>query len=225
MSLILDYIDNLELSNDLEEGHYEVRMALARLGEGLFWLHREVGKIELKMRKEAAKDDVQLAIAGGILENKPIGLLSCLFQWYAISACNYAQLVGWLTTQDTNKAKKYVKKVMPRILSYRNKIAAHYAIAEPRGDNEADLIASIMTQIVYARGRLCAAAILPRLESNEKEITVSKDYSWSLTLAHERLAKRYWPDGEPKSFQSLKVPAGETIKFAVSWSDLMGDDS
>jgi hypothetical protein len=226
MALILDYTDNLELSKDLENEYYEVRMALARLGEGLFWLHREVGKIELQTRKEASKDDVQLAIAGGILDNKPIGLLSCMFQWYAISACNYAQLVGWITTQDTNKAKKYVKKVMPRILSYRNKIAAHYAIASPRrDDNEADLIASIMTQVVYARGRLCAAAILPRLDNNEEVITVSKDYSWSLTLAHERLVKRYWPDGEPKSFQPLKIPAGETIKFSVSWSDLMGDVS
>ena len=115
---------------------------------------------------------------------------------------------------------------MPRILNYRNKIAAHYAIVEPRGDdNEADLLTSIMTQIVYARGRLCAAALLPRLSGKEKEITVSKDYSWSLTLAHERLVNRYWPDGEPKSFQSLKIPAGETVKFNVSWSDLMGDIS
>jgi len=223
--LILDYIDNLELSSDLAKEHYESRMALARLGEGLFWLHREVGKIELQMRKEAVKDDVQLAITGGILDDKPIGLLSCMFQWYAISACNYAQLIGWLITQDTNKAKKYVKEMIPRILSYRNKIAAHYAIAEPRGDNEADLIASIMTQIVYAHGRLCAASLLPILDGDEKEITVSKDYSWSLTLAHERLTKRYWPNGEPKSFQSLKIPAGKTIKLTISWSDLMGDIS
>jgi len=219
--LILDYIDNLELFDDEVDQHFESCMALARLGEGLFWIYREIVKIELGLRKESEKDDIELAIVGGILESKPFGLLSCAFQWYAVSACNYAQLVGWLATRDIDSAKKYVKKVMPRLLRYRNKVAAHYAITNPYHDNEADLIASVMTHIIYVRGRLCAAALMPVVRSNGQEIKVSNDNSWSLTLAHECLVQRFWADGEPKSYQSLKVPPGE-IKINISWSSLLG---
>lgn len=221
--MILDYLEKLELPDDDADSYFDARMALARLGEGLFWIHREVAKIELGLRREAAKDNIQIAITNGILADKPIGLLSCAFQWYAVSACNYAQLVGWLATRDTGSANDYVKRVMPRLLNYRNKVAAHFAITDPRRDNEADLAASVMTHIVYVRGRLCAAALMPVVKSNGQEITVSKDVSWSLTLAHERLSPRFWANGEPKSYQSLRVPPGETT-INISWSDLLGND-
>ena len=220
--MILDFKDKLELPENEAEDHYDARMALARLGEGLFWIHSEVAKIEMGLRKEASKDNIQIAIVGGILEDKPFGLLSCAFQWYAVSACNYAQLVGWLAFRDTDLAKQYVKKVMPRLLNYRNKVAAHFAITDPFRDNEADLAASVMTHIVYLRGRLCAAALTPIIKSDGQEISASRDFSWSLSLAHERLAPRYWKDGKPKSYQALKVPPGET-KINVSWADLLGD--
>jgi hypothetical protein len=151
-----------------------------------------------------------------------MGLLSCAFQWYAVSACNYAQLVGWLATRNPDLAKEYVKRVMPRLLLYRNKVAAHFAIVDPRRDNEADLAASVMTHIVYAQGRLCAAALTPVLSKGGSEIVASRDLSWSLTLAHERLTPRYWPEGPPKAFQSLRVPPG-TVTLNLSWSDLLGD--
>lgn len=196
-------------------------MALARLGEGLSWVCREVANVEIRTRQKAAKDNVEIAVVGGVLEGLPIGLLSCAFQWYAVSACNYAELVGWLSTRDTNASKAYVRKVMPRLLKYRNRVAAHFAVTEPHGDNEADLAASVMTQIVYVHGRLCAAALTPVVKSNGQEITVSQDLSWSLTLAPERLVPRYWPSGPPKSFQALKAPPGNTT-VTVSWADLLG---
>lgn len=197
-------------------------MALARLGEGLFWVYRTVGELERQARLEAAPEDIRLAVAGGILESKPMGLLSCAFQWYAVSACNYAQLVGWLATRNPEAAKAYLKKVLPRLSQYRNKVAAHFALADPRRDNEADLAASVMTHVVYAQGRLCAAALTQVVKDGATEIVASRDLSWSLTLAHERLIPRYWPDGPPKSFQSLRVPPGTTT-FNMSWSDLVGE--
>ena len=221
-TMILDFCDRIELSKDEQEAHYESRMALARLGEGMFWLYREISKIERDLEKEALKDDIKIAVAGGILEDNPFGLYACAFQWYAVSACNYAQLVGWLKTKDTKLTKDYVKKVMPRLLRYRNKVAAHYAITDPRRDNEADLISSVMTQIIYAHGRLCAAALTPVIEKDDSVIDVSEDFSWSLTIAHESLTKRYWPDGSPKSYQSIKVPPGKTT-ISVSLSSLQGN--
>lgn len=220
--MVLDHLEHLELSEEEVDQHFDARMALARLGEGLFWLYRTVGELERQARAEAVREDVRLVVAGGILDNKPMGLLSCAFQWYAVSACNYAQLVGWLSTRNPESAKAYVKKVMPRLAQYRNKVAAHFAIADPRRDNEADLAASVMTHVVYADGRFCAAALTPLVNGGATEIVASRDLSWSLTLAHERLLPRYWPDRPPKAFQSLKVPPGTTT-FNMSWSDLVGD--
>ena len=220
--MILDHLERIVLSDDEVEEHFDARMALARLGEGLFWLYRTVGELECQARGEADREDVKLAVSGGILDNKPMGLLSCAFQWYAVSACNYAQLVGWLSTRNAESAKAYVKKVMPSLAQYRNKVGAHFAITDPRGDNEADLAASVMTHIVYAQGRLCAAALTPVIRAGATELVASRDLSWSLTLAHERLLPRYWPGGPPKAFQALKVPPGTTT-FNLSWSDLVGD--
>ena len=220
--MVLDHLEHLELSEAEVDEHFDARMALARLGEGLSWLYRTVGELERQARAEAAREDVKLAVAGGILDNKPMGLLSCAFQWSAVSACNYAQLVGWLSTRNPESAKAYVKKVMPRLARYRNKVAAHFAIADPRRDNEADLAASVMTHVVYAHGRLCAAALTPVVTEGATEIVASRDLSWSLTLAHERLLPRYWPDQPPKAFQSLNVPPGTTT-FNMGWSDLVGE--
>jgi hypothetical protein len=218
--LRLDFIDLLELPTNDEENHFDALMAIARLGEGLFWIYEEVAKIEIRLRNEAIKDNTQIAIIGGILDNIPLGTLSCAFQWYAVSACNYAQLVGWLDARDIDSAKIYFKKLMPKLLNYRNKVAAHFAITDPQRDNEADLAASVMTNIVYAHGRLFAAALTPVIIKGGQEIKVSRDISWSLTLAHERLVPRFWPKGKPKSYQSIKVPPGE-MKINISWADLL----
>jgi hypothetical protein len=92
--MILDFKENLQIPDQEVEHHYDAQMALARLGKGLYWLYGEVLKIEQEIRNEAQKDDIQLAVVGGFLDKKPLGILSYAFQWYAVSACNYAQLVG-----------------------------------------------------------------------------------------------------------------------------------
>jgi hypothetical protein len=80
---------------------------------------------------------------------------------------------------------------MPKLLSYRNKVAAHFAITDPLRDNEADVAASVKTHIIYVHGRLFAAALTPIMKNNGQEITVRRDISWSLSLAHERLVPRF----------------------------------
>ena len=110
---------------------------------------------------------------------------------------------------------------MPRISSYRNKIAAHFALTDPRNDNEADVAASVMTQIIYSRGRIFAVLLTPVLNTNGAEITFSSDLSWSLTVAHQRLTLRFWPDGPPTAGQSIRVPPGTTT-LKVDWSILVG---
>ena len=138
--MILDHLDKIELSTEDAEQHFDARMALARLGEGLFWIYRTVGDLERRAQIASAAENVRVAVSGGILDGLPTGLLSCAFQWYAVSAWNDAQLVGWLATHNPEAAKDYMKKVMPRVSQFRNKVAAHFAITDPRRDNEVDLL-------------------------------------------------------------------------------------
>ena len=136
------------------------------------------------------------------------------------SVCrNYAQLVGWLTTLNTQGAKDYVARVMPRLQNYRNKLAAHFARTDPRRDNEADMAASLLTQVVYVKGRLLAGALTPVLE----DTGVTTDCSWSLTVAHQGFRRRFWPEGVPKAHQAIRVPPGES-EFHTNYSHLLENE-
>lgn len=216
--MILDHIENLVLSDDDAKQHEYSTEALARLADGLFWIDEDVRRIEKYTTTRARKKNVEIATAGGILENTPLGRLSCQFQWYAVSAYNYAQLVGWLVYGDTTQAKEYVNRVMPNIAKYRNKVAAHFAITDPRkDDNIATLSASVMTYIVYTKGRFYAGSVSPKTKEG-KEIEPSNIPAWSLTNAHQQLSERFWPVGRTKTFPAIMMPAGESLNITVAYS-------
>lgn len=213
--MILDYIDNLELSDNELEKHIYAQNALARLSEGLNWINRELVKYELIAKQQAKKENIQIAVAGGILDNRPLGKISCAFQWYAVSICNYAQLVGWLIYKDKDMVKNYTSRIMPKITKYRNKVAAHFAFADPRKeDNEATLTASVITNIIYYEGHFYAGTISPSTLKG-KEINKSILEPWSITIAHQHLSKRFWPNGFLKSYQAIMIPPKDTVEIIV----------
>ena len=178
-----------------------------------------------KKAKGVSEDEVVISLAGGLFDNYPMGYLSCVFQWYAISACNYAQLIGWFVTRDKKQTRSYVEKVLPRVLEYRNKVAAHMSITVPyQSDNEADQATSILTQLSYTKRRLCAGALSPILLVDGKEVASSQNLSWSLTEEHSQLRLRYWPDGIKKAHQSIMIPAKTTREFTVNYPKLYNNE-
>ena len=216
--MLLDHKESLRLSDETAKQHEYATEALARLADGLIWIDEDVRRIEKYTTTRARKRDIEIASAGGILVNTPLGRLSCQFQWYAVSAYNYARLVGWLIYGDTVQAKAYVNRVMPNIAKYRNKVAAHFAITDPRkDDNVATLSASVMTYIVYAKGRFYAGAASPKTIQG-KEIEQSNIPAWSLTVAHQQLSERFWPRGRAKTFPAIMIPAGESLRMEVNYS-------
>lgn len=228
--MILDYKENLELPEKAVEENFESRMALARLAEGLFWLNSEISRLETEARRLASNDkdergNVPIIVpAGGLLQKFPEGVLSNVFVWYAISACNYAQLIGWLVFRDKDKQNAYTKRVMPRIYRYRNKIAAHLAITAPyKTDNVADLELSLLTNVTFVQGYFMAAAMEPIIKTEESQIKVTEKMGWSLTVAHTRLTQRWWPKGHEKSSPSIKLGPGQTKNFEFDWSYLTED--
>ncbi len=107
--MVLDHIDNLSAQDDNDFA----LTTLARLSQGIFWLYDSVDEAETLVRKRAAKENINIGVIDGVLKDVPTDIpiewLSCAFQWYAVSAYNYARLVGWLTYKDAKQAKDYCK--------------------------------------------------------------------------------------------------------------------
>jgi hypothetical protein len=69
--MILDHIDNLELSDDEANEHIYAQSALARLAEGLFWIYWDVKDKEKYARQRSRKNDPLFSIGGDDIGNPP----------------------------------------------------------------------------------------------------------------------------------------------------------
>ena len=217
--LVLDHQNQLVLSPTDVDRYFDEVESLHRLAEGLAWLYSHIVPIEAKVKAEAQRNNVLFMLLGKPYQQIPLGRLSAMFQWYAVSVCSYTDLVGYITLGQA-EAHRYTSRVVPRILQYRNKVAAHMAITNPRRDNAADLKLSTMTGITYNRGRLVAAGMLPELDAPDGKVEVTAPFTWSLTAEHERLKPRFWPKPWPPASESMRLGDGETRAFRVPvWSD------
>ncbi|MEA3224911.1 MAG: hypothetical protein U9Q07_03100, partial [Planctomycetota bacterium] len=73
-------------------------------------------------------------------EGLPMGLLTCTFHWYAISACQYVRTVGVIAKAHAPERLKpiaYVESIIPEVKIFRDKVAAHFAWAsQNKKDND-----------------------------------------------------------------------------------------
>lgn len=129
------------------------------------------------------------------------------FNWFCSSLTNYLRLVGFVelvnqhqwsnrdVTANMGRVKshcsQYVKEVVPDIVRWRNKIAAHSALTAPqKGDNPALLEYSVIDFVSYRHPYLTAGDIqLSSIDGSSSEMT-----SWALTEEFERLKPRFWRD-------------------------------
>lgn len=214
--MILDHIEMLDFPDDKVKAYGNEFQSLRNLSQGLSLLYESTRRIEQKA-KEQIKD-------GSVLESMPPevrksfegkdiryfsagndpslawlnkGLLYCFFHWYSVSACNYVRLVGWLSQQEDAqrpKPREYVDSVIPGVLCFRDKIAAHFARAGyNEKDTEADRVASVLYQVGFKDGRFYAPIWKVTARRGGKESTSTNEGSWSITEIHEALCKRYKP--------------------------------
>jgi len=82
-------------------------------------------------------------------------IIECCFHWYAVSGCNFVKLIGWIAFIEGKSLKEpqeYVKTIIPEVLTWRNKVAAHFAqtfIKSNKRDNIAERKASVGPQICF----------------------------------------------------------------------------
>ncbi len=201
---ILDYIDDIRVAGDPFKEPANEYWALVCLQIGLESLFAHASKLEERVRKEIDPEGkVHAMVRGRIpglngLEN---ALLTSMFHWYAVSACNYARLVGAIARQLDDRRPtppEYIKNVMPEVLSFRDKIAAHFAWStRNERDNDAERLSSVFPQLAWSGDALTVAGLTVHLRRGDKISDSGAIRHWSITKVHKQLRSRYWR-GEDK---------------------------
>ena len=192
----IDYIDKLELTDDEASKHFNELHSLGYLAHGLWFLYDQILKIEDQINERAGKNKRVFHYGNSPdLEGIPQDLVACAFHWYAVSACNYVKMIGWLVSNsDSTKAREYMERVLPQVYLWRHKVAAHFAIIDPRkDDNAADLAKSVMFPISFDDDAFYANSLTLTQSSGGKSSISCQDMRWSLTHTHRSLILRYWP--------------------------------
>jgi len=200
---ILDHIDGITVPGGVFREPANEYCALICLSEGMRYLYHQVKRCEeVVERRVNPQGNLKVAGFGNLPEfhDLPMPLLICSFHWYAISACQYVRTVGAIAhSQDQTRAKPpdYVKSIIPEVLAFRNKVAAHFAWAtKNERDNDAERLASILPPLVFADGRFIASGYTVTLRRSGKTTDSRTIAGWSLTEVHERMIARYWPNSK-----------------------------
>ena len=204
---LIDHIEGIEVDESI--GHNELT-TLSFLSTGLAMLAHQVDLMETPVREDERARRKSIEFFGfGLLPPEQESLLPCLFHWYGTSVCNYARLVGFLSglasgaySRDQVSNPSFHAKVREHCSAYvdsvpelqpikvwRNKVFAHFAITDPRkDDNPAMLDASAMSPLSYFGNRLRVGGVTIGSSGGQVELP-----QWSVTEAHEALAPRFWP--------------------------------
>ncbi len=226
--MILDHEKGVELPDDIPEKHSNEFRSLRNLVEGLCYLSAQVRTAEAIVNSNIARGALIQAFPPGpqdgfekgmtvrdvkfqCMGNSPIfrgvsqGLLSCLFHWYSVSACNLVRLIGWLHAEhisDFPMERDYAWEVIPDLMWFRDKVGAHFAkAARNEKDSRADRELSILWQLSFVDGVFLASGLTLTL-GGSKGKSSSTFPPWSVTRTHDKLAWRYaYPFAERGEFR------------------------
>lgn len=198
---ILDLVAGIEIDYDTFPLHN--LHALDYLPQGLYELAVTVRNKEIREVRQYL-ETVGGPIPSSISMPGRYGrLVASLFDWFAISLCNYLRLVAlidivsrnhWSLDQISRNHKTvkrhcnaYVEDVVPEVRLWRDKVSAHPALTDPRWDNLSMLQSSVADSFTLSAGRFVAGSL--RFMVGEEEPPV---LPWSVTEVYERLAPRFW---------------------------------
>ena len=198
--MILDKASGVRLPNEFIGQRTNELRAVEEYAAGLGLLNRQAVAAEEAVRKQL---DPRVEVAS-IFGNSPLfdGLdmrvLNCIFGWYAVTACNFVQTIGWLQREfDDTKAKPmdYRNEVLGPVAAWRDKVGAHpAAVCNSRWDNDAERVFSVIPQVSWERDGFKAAAMAVGVTRGGKSTTSDEGIKpWSVVETHAILACRFWP--------------------------------
>lgn len=195
-------IDAMEpLTIDIDRGwrHEKERQAIIRLHVGMTSLYNRVREFERRMVNAERDNPWELVHASGDADEAlAIGidprLLAVSFDWYAINACRLFSILAFVSNEhagNVKTAKAYRARVCGPVHEYRNKVAAHYALTDPRDDdNEADRESSTLDSFAFEKDRFYVGALQVGLRLDDREVAARRPYRWSMSAFHEDVVQR-----------------------------------
>lgn len=197
--ITLDYVDKIEF--DLNDPPFTNYHSFGHIQTGLFKLAHEIRQEELNQQKKDSRIVFSLDFTNSPLND----LLVCYFDWFSISLNNYLRLVALfdIMTQNNWKSKDikingaiigtyctdYVKRIIPEIYLWRNKISAHFSSTNPRKDDLGTIELSVFSFVTY---------IAPYYEVGGANWSTQGESSnfkrWSVTETFDKLTPRFWPN-------------------------------
>jgi hypothetical protein len=125
-------------------------------------------------------------------------LLTCAFHWYAVSACQYVRTVRAISYRHDPRRPippEYVNAVLPEVLAFRDKVAAHFAFSTQNSrDNDAERLASVLPPLTFVDDSFHVGAFTVSIRNAGKASTSDTMQPWSICKVHEQLRRRYWPE-------------------------------
>lgn len=189
---ILDHIDRIEVSGNVFGEPCNEYWELLCLWDGMEFLYHQVAQCDA-FAKEAINlnGEYSVTVLGSDprLSQIPKTILTASFHWYAISACQYVRIIGRISGR---KDPEYINSVIPEVLSFRNKVAAHYAWyskSNDTRDNNAERVFSIMPKLSFEND----AFYICGFQYASGNSTTEELKPWNICKVHEALRQRYWP--------------------------------
>lgn len=208
--VLLDGVENLVAeAND----HANEIGTLQMLQHGLMSLATAIKRREMQYAEITKKMKFTFMGATNERELTDLRMIACFFHWFGVSVCNYARLVGFIrglekkqfTRNDlqavtafkgiSKEIKAYVEGIseLADVLVWRNKVAGHFAITDPRADdNIATLNMSVMHPVSLENGIYYVGGFT-LTQSNPSGTHTSALPMWSVTQVFESLMPRFWP--------------------------------
>ena len=219
---ILDYIDKMEVPGHPFQNPTNEYWALICLRDGMEHLYKQTLQVDEFVRSRLGIDaNYRCFIMGNdpALNAIPKSLLTSYFHWYAISACQYVRTVGAIAFQlDSNrpKPKAYAQAVIPEVVAFRDKVAAHFAWTTKNShDNDAEQHASILPPLSFINDSFYVGSMVLKISRGTKVSDSNSIQPWSLCKVHERLRARYWPELLTESHSVDKVELSSALRKAI----------
>lgn len=197
---VLDHIDNIVVPGAPFQEPTNEYYALVFLWCGLeFLFHQASHWDDVVRQKFNPEGKVRIMLMGNDpgLDGVPLTLLNCAFHWYAITACQYVRTVGAIASSiDSSRSLPYdyLKQVIPEVLGFRDKIAAHFAWGtRNKRDSEAERKLSIMPTLTFQDSTFFMGAMMLSVISSGKKSDSKAIMPWSISGIHLLLRERYWP--------------------------------
>lgn len=201
---VLDHIENISVDGNVFEQPANEYWALVCLRHGLEFLYIQAQRCDETIRHQLEPaGNIRLVGFGNLPEfdQIPKTLLTCAFQWYAVSACQYVRTVGAIAYRhDPSRPKPpaYVQSVIPEVLAFRDKVAAHFAWATANDkDTDAERLASILPPLGFQDDSIHVGGLTVAIRKGTKTSNSAVIKPWSISKVHEELRKRYWPQKQP----------------------------